>query len=301
MGAFDWNFPTLAFVWDYRTAAILAGSERLDDLVGADRERCGEALRDRVQAMAAQLDDGWLLTTAFWMVEDIYKSFFRTFQWTPGVHDYIAATGQPVMAELASRGFTLHYVVDSTQGPANLATMLEYLRPVFQAAGFAVVGPQLAALAFLTQAEGQPPADIREIQRYRDDGHAVADEVVARWHQERQASVYLNIDLDDDLPGLPLDVALSQQRTPGTAVVFRNSPPAEGSEASFVPPPGVTMPPGVRECPPVRGLTTDEKQIEANRQTAARGWISDPPPRPSKPISEAHIGKWRLMNLNKKA
>jgi hypothetical protein len=247
MEAFDWDFPTLAYVWDYRTAAILAGGDRLDALAGADRERCCEELGGRVQTMAAELDDGWLLATAFFMVEDIYKSFFRGFCWTAGVHDYIAATGQAVMAELARRGFTLHYVIDSTQGPANLTKMLEYLPPVFHAAGFAVVGPQLAALVSLTQAEGQPPTDIREIQRYRDEGRAVADEVVAGWHQEHKSSVYLNIDLDDDLPGLSLDVALSQQGTPGTAVVFRNAPAAEGSQASFVPPPGVTMPPELRE------------------------------------------------------
>ena len=246
-----WTFPTLSYVWEYRNGAILAGGRRLDALAGDERQRCVAELRDRVHGMVTRIDDGWLLTAAFWMVEDIYKSFFRGFEWNPGVHDYLIATGQPVMAELARRGFALHYVIDATQGDANLATILEYLPLVFRAAGLAVVGPQLVALTFFTTDQGHPPGEIREIQRYRDDGHAVADSVISRWHRERQSSVYLNVDLDDELPGLALDVALSQQQRPGTAVVFRDSAPTEGSSAYFVPPPGVRMPPGIPECPPL--------------------------------------------------
>ena len=241
----DWTFPTLAYVWEYRTGAIVAGGDRLDALSGADRERSLAELSDRVATLVGGLDDGWLLTTAFWMVEDIYKSFFRDFFWGPGVHDYISATAQPVVAELARRGFVLHYVVDATQPPANLTTMLGFLPSVFRAAGFAVVGPQLVALELLTRAEGQPPADISAIQAYRDEGHEIADDVVSRWHRERQSSVYLNLDLDDDLPGLALDVALSQRGTPGTMLVWRNEPPAEGSNAIISPPPGVALPPGM--------------------------------------------------------
>jgi hypothetical protein len=251
MGGNHWTFPTLSYVWEYRNGAILAGGRRLDALAGEDRQRCCAELRDRVQGMVERLDDGWLLTAAFWMVEDIYKSFFRGFQWTPGVHDYLIATGQPVMTELARRGFALHYVIDAIQGEANLAVMLEYLPRVFRAAGLAVVGPQLAALRFLTEEQGHPPAEILEIQRYRHDGHALADSVISGWHRERQSSVYLNLDLDDGRPGLALDVALSQWQAPGTAVVFRDCAPAEGSAAHFVPPPGVRMPPGVPQCPPL--------------------------------------------------
>lgn len=238
----DWDIPTLAHVWEYRNGAILAGGDRLDSLDGPDRERCLEALRDRVRVLAAGLDDGWLLTAAFWMVEDVYKSFFRAFGWTPGVHDYLAATGSVVMEELGRRGLVLHYVVDATQPPQNLATMLEYLPSVFRAAGFAVVGPQLAALEMFKQDQGGLPADISAIQHYRDDGLAVADEVARRWHRERQSSVYLNIDLDDGLPGLALDVAVSPAGAPGTLVLLRNQPPAEGSGAEVFPPPGVTLP-----------------------------------------------------------
>lgn len=57
------------------------------------------------------------------------------------------------MAEFARRGFVLHYVIDATEGDANVATMLEYLPGVFRAAGLAVVGPQLVALRFFTENE----------------------------------------------------------------------------------------------------------------------------------------------------
>lgn len=245
----DWDFPTLAYIWEYRTGAIVAGGDQLDALSGEDRQRSLAELSQRVGTLVRSLDDGWLVTTAFWMVEDIYKAFFRDFVWTPGVHDYLAATARPVVAELAARGLVLHYVVDSTQGEPNLTTMLRYLPAVFRAAGFAVVGPQLAALEMATLAEGQPPADITAIQGYRDEGHQIADELISGWHRERQSSVYLNVDLDDGLPGLSLDVALSQSGSPGTMTVLRNEPPTEDSEAIVSPPPGVQLPPEVRDRP----------------------------------------------------
>ena len=242
MEAIGWEFPTLAYVWDYRNGAILAGGDRLDALSEAERERSVAALTERVRMMTGELDDGWLVMTAFFMVDDIYKSFFRAFGWTPGVEDYLAATAGVVVQELDRRGFVLHYVVDATQPEDNLAMMLDFLRPVFIAAGLAVVGPQMVAFEIFKREEGEAPSDISAIQRFRDDGHAIADEVVSEWHQDRRSSAYFNIDLDDGLPGLALDVALSQRGTPGTIVVFRNQPPAEGSRAELSPPPEVTLP-----------------------------------------------------------
>lgn len=245
----DWDFPTVARLWDYRTGAIKAGGDKLDALSGTDREHCLTALSSRAKVLTRNLDDGWLVTMGFIMVEDLYRSFFRGFCWTPGVHDYIAATAGAITEELTRRGFVLHYVVDATQGDGNLAQMLAYLPAVFEAAGLAVIGPQLVAMDLLVQSDEQPTTGIAAIQRYRDEGHAIADEVIARWHQDRRSSVYLNLDLDDGLPGLALDVALSQGDTPGTILVFRDEAPTEGSNAYFSPPLGVAMPPGVLTRP----------------------------------------------------
>ena len=241
----DWTFSTLAEVWEYRTGAIVAGGEKLDALPEPERQRSLAELTARVRAQVAQCDDGALATVAFWMVEDLYKSFFRAFVWTPGVHDYIAATAPVVVDELSRRGFTVNYVVDATQPDENLAVMLEYLPGVFQAAGLAVIGPQLAAVEFLKREEGHPPANMAAIQRYRDEGHALANELIVQWHQQRRSSVYLNLDRDDDLPGLALDAALSRDGVPGMIIVFRELPPAEGSVAEFSPPEGMVLPPGM--------------------------------------------------------
>jgi len=241
----DWTFATLAEVWEYRNEAVMAGGERLDALAEPERERSLAELNARVRAQVAQCDDGWLASVAFWMVEDLYKSFFRRFAWTAGVHDYIAATAPVVVDELSRRGFTVSYVVDATQPDDNLAVMLEYLPGVFQAAGLAVIGPQLAAVEFLKREEGHPPANMAAIQRYRDEGHALANELIVQWHQQRRSSVYLNLDRDDDLPGLALDAALSRDGVPGMIIVFRELPPAEGSVAEFRPPEGMVMPPGM--------------------------------------------------------
>ena len=241
----DWTFATLAEVWEYRNGTIVAGGERLDALPNPERERSLADLNARVRAQVAQCDDGWLATVAFVMVEDLYKSFFREFVWTPGVHDYIAATAPVVVDELAQRGFTVNYVVDATQPDDNLAVMLEYLPGVFQAAGLAVIGPQLAAVEFLKREEGHPPANMAAIQRYREEGHALANELIKQWHQQRRSSAYLNLDRDDELPGLPVDVALSRDGVPGMIMVFRDQPPAEGSVADFRPPEGLVLPPGM--------------------------------------------------------
>ena len=241
----DWTFSTLAEVWEYRNGAIVAGGEKLDALPEPERQRSLAELTARVRAQVAQCDDGALATVAFWMVEDLYKSFFRAFVWTPGVHDYIAATAPVVVDELSRRGFTVNYVVDATQPDENLAVMLEYLPGVFQAAGLAVIGPQLAAVEFLKREEGHPPANMAAIQRYRDEGHALANELIVQWHQQRRSSVYLNLDRDDELPGLALDAALSRDGVPGLIIVFRELPPAEGSVAEFSPPEGMVLPPGM--------------------------------------------------------
>ena len=241
----DWTFSTLAEVWEYRNGAIVAGGEKLDALPEPERQRSLAELTARVRAQVAQCDDGALATVAFWMVEDLYKSFFRAFVWTPGVHDYIAATAPVVVDELSRRGFTVNYVVDATQPDENLAVMLEYLPGVFQAAGLAVIGPQLAAVEFLKREEGHPPANMAAIQRYRDEGHALANELIVQWHQQRRSSVYLNLDRDDELPGLALDAALSRDGVPGMIIVFRELPPAEGSVAEFSPPEGLVLPDGV--------------------------------------------------------
>jgi len=241
----DWTFSTLAEVWEYRNGAIVAGGEKLDALPEPERQRSLAELTERVRAQVAQCDDGALATVAFWMVEDLYKSFFRAFVWTPGVHDYIAATAPVVVDELSRRGFTVNYVVDATQPDENLAVMLEYLPGVFQAAGLAVIGPQLAAVEFLKREEGHPPANMAAIQRYRDEGHALANELIVQWHEERRSSVYLNLDRDDELPGLALDAALARDGVPGMIIVFRELPPAEGSVAEFSPPEGMVLPPGM--------------------------------------------------------
>ncbi|MGB2812256.1 MAG: hypothetical protein WBC17_11030, partial [Mycobacterium sp.] len=80
----DWTFATLAEVWEYRNGAIVAGGGRLDATSEPERQRSLAELDARVRSQVARCDDGWLATVAFWMVEDIYKSFFREFVWTPG-------------------------------------------------------------------------------------------------------------------------------------------------------------------------------------------------------------------------
>ena len=241
----DWDFPTMAFIWDYRTGAIMAGADKLDALSGDDRQRSLAELTDRVRSEVARLEDGWLVMTSFFMVDDIYKSFFRDFGWSSGVEDYLAATAGVVIEELSRRGMVLHYVVDNVNIPANLEVMLAYLPAVFQAAGMAVIGPQIVAQELLRRS-GEPPSDdLTEIQRYRDEGHQIADEVVARWHAERQSTAYLNLDFDDDAPGLSLDAALAPSGAPRTIVVYRSQAPAEGSAAGLTPPPDVVLPPEV--------------------------------------------------------
>lgn len=245
----DWDFTTLAYVWDHRKGSIAAGAEKLDALEGQDRQRSLEELTARTASMVGALDDGWLLGTASYMVDDIYRSFFRFTFFSQGVLDYLHATAGEVVRELSKRGFVLHYVVDATQGEANLENMLECLPDMFQASGLWVVGPQLAARTLVRidqgDEEGDAPVSMAAMQACRDEGHMIADEVIAEWHAERKSSAYLNIDLDDDTPALSMDTALAVAGQPRTVVVFRDLAPNEGVPAKVAPPPDVAMPAGM--------------------------------------------------------
>jgi hypothetical protein len=136
----DWHFPTLAHVWDHQTKAIIAGADKLEALSAADRTRSLAALGEWVRAHTRFLDDSWLVATAFFMVEDLYKSYFRGFRWSSGVADYIAGSAGVFMREFTQRGFVLNYVIDNTESEADLGEMLTYLPEVFRAAGLLVVG-----------------------------------------------------------------------------------------------------------------------------------------------------------------
>ena len=50
--------------------------------------------------------------------------------------------------------------------------------------------------------------------------------------------------LDDGLPALSLEAALSQCGVAGAVVVFRNQVPTADSTAQLFPPPGVELPAG---------------------------------------------------------
>jgi hypothetical protein len=97
------------------------------------------------------------------------------------------------------------------------------------------------ALELMQQVDHRP-RDVTAIPAYRAEGHELADQLIARCHYDRRSSVYLNLDLDDDSPGLPLDVALSASNAPRAISVFRNQPPVEGSVAQVAPPSGVSLP-----------------------------------------------------------
>jgi hypothetical protein len=236
-----WDFRTVAHLWDPRLGAIDAGADQLESLAETARAESLVALRDRVAALVREMDDGLLVGTAYFMVEDLYKSCFHQLRWSSGIEEYIRATAGTVMRELARRDFVLHYVIDNMECEAEVVNRLAGVPLPLQAAGLLVTGPQIMALELMEQLDHQP-RDASAIPRYRAEGHDVADRLIQRCHQERRSSVYLNMDLDDDAPALSLEVALSVAGTPGAIVIFRNEAPAIGSLSHISPPPGVTLP-----------------------------------------------------------
>ena len=237
----DWHFPTLASVWNYQTRAITAGADKLEALSPADRNRSLVMLGEQVRAHVRSLDDSWLVATAVFMVEDLYKSYFREFRWSSGVADYIAASAGVFMHEFTRRGFVLNYVIANTESEADLGQMLTYLPEVFRAAGLLVVGPQLMALDIMERMDHRP-RDVAEIPSTIEEGQYLAEQFITRCHEERRSYVYLNLHQAENGPGLSLDVALSNTNAPGTMVVFRNQPPAAGTTVEVSPPPGLTLP-----------------------------------------------------------
>lgn len=243
----DWTFSSFAAIWDPRTFAIVSGGEKLDRLTEPERAQSLDLLRMLIRTQASSLDDQWLSRVALVMVEDLFKTFAFGFNWTPGFADYVAATGNAILDELSRRGYTLHYVLDSTQSTDKLEMMLTYLPAIFQAAGLLVTGPQLMALEILDKFEGRT-RDVSGIPYAVTEGLHVAGRLVTRCHEERRPSVWLNVDSDDESPGLPLDVPLSAVGSPGAIVVFRNQPPVDGTTAQLY------LPPEIRSVPIDDGL-----------------------------------------------
>lgn len=240
---FGWNFTTLTLLWDWRSRAIVTAADALDVLTEDERLRSLTALMDRVSAIARGLEDQVLVTIAFIMVEDLFKSYFHEFRWTPGVYGYIVATAGTVLEELTRRGWVLHYVIDNTLAEADFAEVIQYLPATFSAAGFLVTGPQIMALEAMQRIDGHD-RDVALVPQYRTEGHHLADQLIVRCHNERRCSVYLNADLDDGSDGLALDAALTPRHQPATILVFRNEPATPGSVAHFWVPPDVTLPSG---------------------------------------------------------
>lgn len=238
-GCHDWDMPNLALLWDARTEAIVAGAQWLDAVPGPNRAPLLAGLRRRVRAAIAALEDEWLVLAAFYMAEDIYRSCSGQFRWDDGTQDYLAATAGVFNDELNRRRLVLHYVVDSIE-PALTIERLTDVAAVFTAAGFAVTGPQLAALDATHTRDRRPgagaanPADVC-------DSRSRADNFVARCHQDRRCSAYFNLCVGDTGSATPLTVALSQRNQPGTIVVFRDQPPVAGSVAQLCPPSGVRL------------------------------------------------------------
>ena len=141
----------------------------------------------------------------------------------------------------------LHYVLDATQSSDKLEMMLTYLPAFYQAAVFLATDPQLMALEILKQLE-ERGRKISGIPKAMKEGLDVAERLIKRCHDEKRPSVWLNVDLDDASPGLPLDVPLSPAGSPGAVVVFRNQPPVDGSMAQLYLPPEIR--PNSTECGP---------------------------------------------------
>lgn len=235
-----WDFSSLGEVWDCKTRAIVAGADKLEALSDVERAHSLAVLSARMRAFTRVLDDNWLVFTAYFMIDDLYKSYFCEFRFTSGIEDYIAATAGVFLQELKQRGFVLHYVIDNIQTEDNLDEMLTFVPAVFQSAGLLVTGPQVMALELMQRIDNRP-RDITAIPQYRDEGHRVADMLITECHQNRRSSVYLNLDLDDGTPAFSFDVALSQCNIPGTIVVVRDQAPAPDSPVGIFAPEGVDL------------------------------------------------------------
>lgn len=235
------GFGNLATFWDYRSGAIVRAGRRLAQQTQAERECTLRSLSEDVVDQVGDLDDGWLAATSMFMVEDLYKSYFCGFYWTPTIVDYLRATAGVFVSEMERRGFVLHYVIDNTVLEADLQAMFTDIPLIFQTAGMVTTGPPLAALEIFHRRDGSQP-DPAEILSILAEGRKLADDLVGQFHADRRSSVYLNLEFDDGSPGHSLDAALSQASAPGTIVVFRDAPPIIVAEAQIALPPGLGLP-----------------------------------------------------------
>ena len=82
-----WDFSSLGAVWDCKTRAIVAGADKLEALSDVERAHSLAVLSARMRGFTRVLDDNLLVFTAYFMIDDLYESYFSEFRFTSGIED----------------------------------------------------------------------------------------------------------------------------------------------------------------------------------------------------------------------
>jgi hypothetical protein len=127
--------------WDNRIDAIPVLASHLEGLDAAARATALQDIRSAIAEHVRLLSDELLVSVAYIMADDLYKSASQIGELSETVRIYLMASAGTFLELLRQRGFTLHYVADNHFEDAGLPARV--FPAWYAACGIAFICPQV--------------------------------------------------------------------------------------------------------------------------------------------------------------
>lgn len=205
-----------------RFAATVKASAHPENDLGAIKEAISE------HAKPLSLQRLWSLSYIF--AEDLYKAGNLITTWGEEHRLYVEAVAGTFFERFAETGYVLRYFVNNgfEQTDWGMQRPLYLLPQLFHAAGLVYICPEKYSRS-LMEGMGIPNSDfLKEYERFRDEGHDLAKELIHACNKRRKS--YVVLDLGDDPESLFNETRADAETK--VVAVFRNEPPVAGSKIS---------------------------------------------------------------------
>ncbi len=222
--AADWRFDSLVDYYDFNQLRL----ERLPIRVGKLEERDRSTALATITSTVGQLVTGMppdvLRRFAVSMIDDLYKTANVLTRWNEVTAQYLGAVYLPVINALATNGYTLHYMADSTF-PDGLQRPLIGYPMIFPAAGFVYICPHAIAVDLAKHDSATVPQTVDGLRFYIAEARYLAARLARAATERRRNLVYVEIDFVEGC----LDDVMSLGGANGVVGLFRNEAPVAGS------------------------------------------------------------------------
>lgn len=224
----EWFARKIIDYWDQLQVAIEKYAARLSAIPPADRPKALAEIRECVIEHAGVLPDKQMVTAAFVMTDDLYKSVSHLSRWDECLPDYLSASANTICELLAERGYVIQYVTDNTYKltEVGMSGPRDYFAAWFRSAGFIYICPQQLALRLMESDHRQKSEYLELLPSYIAEARDLANKLVDQCHAARRHFFFLDTDSTEN--SFPL--ATKQFGADHVLGVFRNEAPEAGSK-----------------------------------------------------------------------